>query len=191
MMKLMRLLTIAALTGAAPAQAGPDYARVLASQTLSFEGGDIDRAVLVDEGDDGATLYIYRNLDPSRDSASSPPKPALVKKNAAWSGGMWGQRPDLETSAKGALLIKSENTGVGRDRWTQTLTVIYRNKEFVVAGLTRDSYDTLDAKSTHSCDLNFLTGKGKRDGKAIEVKTPLKTLADWDDDRAPAKECVF
>jgi len=180
----------AAMLAATAARAEPDYSRVISSVTLSFEGGDTDRAVLVENGDAGADLYIYRNLEPARD-LSTPAKPALAKKDAAWSGGMWGQRPSLETNAKGALLIKSENTGVGRDRWTETLTVVYRNREFVVAGLTRESYDTLDPNAAHSCDLNFLTGKGKRDGKPIEVKTPLKKLADWSDDKAPPKECVF
>ncbi|KAF2992423.1 hypothetical protein OGR47_11245 [Methylocystis sp. MJC1] len=187
---MRRLVMIAAtmfLAGAA--QAEPDFSTVLDSETLSFVEGNTDRAVLVENGDSGADLYLYLNLEPARD-ISKPMKAAAVKKSVAWSGGMWGTRPSLETSAKGSLLIKSENTGVGRDRWTQTLTVVYRNKDFVVAGLTRESYDTLDPKAVHSCDLNFLSGKGKRDGKAIEVKTPAKKLADWSDD-APAKECVF
>ncbi|MDJ0447593.1 hypothetical protein [Methylocystis sp. JR02] len=187
---MRRLVMIAAtvcLAGAA--QAEPDFSTVLDSKTLSFTDGNTDRAVLVENGDSAADLYLYLNLEPARDIAK-PLKPALVKKSVAWSGGMWGTRPSLETTARGSLLIKSENTGVGRDRWTQTLTVVYRNKDFVVAGLTRESYDTLDPNAAHSCDLNFLSGKGKRDGKAIEVKTPAKKLESWSEDALP-KECVF
>jgi hypothetical protein len=176
-----------ALFLAGTALAEPDYSGVLDSETLSFEDGSTDRAVLVEGGEEGADLYIYLNLDTVRD-ASKAMKPALVKKGAAWNGGMWGSRPSLETNAKGSLLIKSQNSAIGRDRWTQTLTVIYRNKEFIVAGFTRESYDTLDPNSTHSCDLNFLSAKGKRDGKPVEVKTPAKKLADWSDERVP-KEC--
>ncbi len=183
-------LTAGALFLAGAAHAEPDFSPVLDSETLSFEEGNTDRAVLVENGDSGADLYIYLNLEPARD-LSKPPKPALVKKSVAWSGGMWGTRPSLETSAKGSLLIKAENTGVGRDRWSETLTVVYRKGEFIVAGLTRESYDTLDPNAAHSCDLNFLSGKGKRDGKSIDVKTPAKKLADWSDDKAPPKECVF
>lgn len=179
----------AAIFAAASAQAEPDYSRVISSVTLSFEGGDLDRAVLVENGDAGADLYIYRALEPGRDLAK-PVKPALIKKNAAWSGGMWGQHPSLETSAKGSLLIKSENTGIGRDRWSQTVTVVYRNKEFIVAGLTRDAYDTLDPNASHNCDLNFLTGKGKKDGKSVDIKGTTRKLADWSNAELP-KECAF
>ncbi|RTL89795.1 MAG: hypothetical protein EKK29_02560 [Hyphomicrobiales bacterium] len=185
-----RAILVAALAAAPAAQAEPDYSRVLDAETFSAQNnGDTDRAVLVDNGDSGADLYIYLALDPSADPAK-PPKPALVKKAAAWSGGIWGSRPSLETNAKGSLLIKSENTGVGRDKWTQSLTVVYRNKDFVVAGLTRDAYDSLEPNSAHSCDLNFLTGKGKKDGKPIDVKFPAKKLTDWSDGDLP-KECAF
>lgn len=187
---MFRSTMIAAmLVSATAAQAESDYSRVIDTETLSFEDGDTDRAALVENGDSGADLYIYRSLEPARD-LTKPTKPTLVKKDAAWSGGMWGTRPSLETNAKGSLLIKSENTGIGRDRLTQTLTIIYRNKEFIVAGLTRDAYDSLQPNSEHSCDLNFLSGKGKKDGKAIEVKYPAKKLADWSDGDLP-KECAF
>jgi hypothetical protein len=188
---MRRLATIAALTclAASARAAEPDYSRILSAVTLSFEGGDIDRAVLVENGDSGADLYLYRALEPARDLAT-PVKPALVKKNAAWSGAMWGTRPALETNAKGSLLIKSENAGIGRNRWSQTLTIVYRNKELVVAGLTREAYDTLEPNASHSCDLNFLSGKGKKDGKPVDVKQPAKKLADWSDESLP-KECAF
>jgi hypothetical protein len=179
----MALATVAA-------QAEPDYSRVISSVTISFDGGDEGRAVLVSNGDAGADLYVYPLADGPQD-ASTPAKPMLVKKNIAWSGTMFGTRPSLETNAKGSLLIKSENTGVGRDRWTETIAVVYRNKELVVAGLTRESYDAVEPNGSHSCDLNFLTAKGKRDGKPIDVKSPLKKMADWDEDKAPPKECVF
>ncbi|MCC3244533.1 hypothetical protein LG047_04210 [Methylocystis sp. WRRC1] len=180
---------LAATNIATAAYAEADYSRVISTVTLSFENGDTDRAALVENGDAGADLYIYRGLEPARDLAT-PAKPALIKKDAAWSGAMWGARPSLETNAKGSLLIKSENTGIGRDRWSQTLTVVYRNKEFIVAGLTHESYDTLDPSNTHSCDLNFLTGKGKRDGKPVDFKRPAPKLADWSDEKLP-KECRF
>ncbi len=185
-----RTITIAALVAASAAQAEPDYSRILDVETFSAQSnGDTDRAVLIDNGDSAADLYVYLALEPSSDPAR-PTKPALVKKAAAWSGGVWGSRPSLESTAKGSLLIKSENTGIGRDKWTQTLTIVYRNKEFIVAGLTRDAYDSLEPNSAHSCDLNFLSGKGKRDGKAIDLKLSAKKLADWSDGDLP-KECAF
>jgi hypothetical protein len=167
----------------------PGFERVLSAVTLNFtDGGATDRAVLVDNLDAGADLYLYLSLDDAKPDA--PVKPALVKKNAAWSGAMWGTRPSLEVSGKGSLLIKSGNEAIGRGRWTQTLTVVYRDKDFVVAGVTRDERDTLDLKAGGSCDLNLLTGKGKRDGKPVETKFPAMKLADWSDEKLP-KECRF
>jgi hypothetical protein len=109
----------------------------------------------------------------------------LVKKNAAWSGAIWGARASLEVADKGSLLIKSENDAIGRDRWSQTVTVVYRDKQFLVAGLTRQARDTLDLNAGGSCDINFLTGKGKRNDKPVAVKTPAPRLADWSDERLP------
>lgn len=179
-------LAIAAICLVTAAQAEPDFSRVLSSVTLSFENGDTDRAVLVENNDGAADLYIYRALEPMREG---PARPALMKKDAAWTGAMWGARPELGSNSKGSLLIKSGNDGIGRSRWSQTLTVVYRNREFVVAGLTREAHNTIDLTS-HDCDLNFLTGKGKRDGKPVEAKTPAPKLADWSDENLP-KACSF
>ena len=188
MRRLAFLAFIATLpSGAASGADAVDYSRVIASVTLSFENGETDRAVLVENDDAGADLYIYRALEPAR---TAPPKPALVKKNAAWSGGMWGTRASLEVSDKGSLLIKSGNEGIGRDRWSQTLTVVYRDKDFIVAGLTRATHDTLDPKAGHSCDLNFLSGKGDRDGKPTTVASTPRKLADWNDEKLP-QPCSF
>lgn len=165
----------------------PDYSRVVSTVTLSFEGGEMDRAALVENGDAGADLYIYRALEPNR---TAPPKPALVKTNAAWSGAMWGTRPSLEVSDKGSLLIKSGNEAIGRSRWSQTVTVVYRDKQFIVAGLTYEWRDTFDLNANGVCDINFLTGKGMRKGKPIAVKTPVPKLADWSDQNRP-DECDF
>jgi hypothetical protein len=185
--KILRLIF---LLFALPAFAQePLLARVLSAVTLSFsQNGETDRAVLVENDDAGADLYIYLNLDPA--NSKGVVKPALVKKNAAWSGAMWGSRPSLDVNEKGSLLVKSANEAIGRDRWSQTLTVAYRNKEFVAAGLTREARDTLDPKAGGSCELNFLSGKGKRNGKAVEIPSRPITLAEWSDERLP-KECAF
>ena len=91
----------------------------------------------------------------------------MLKKSVVFSGAMWGQLPSLEVSGKGSLLIKSENDFVGKDRWTQVLTVVYRNKEFLIGGIAYTARDTLDPKGGGACDLNLLSGKGVRAGKPI------------------------
>jgi hypothetical protein len=187
---LRTALVAVAFFAAAPARAEPDYSRVLDVETVSTtDEPDMGRAVLVDNGDAGADLYIYLSSEAASDPAR-PQRPALVKKDAAWNGRLSGSRPSLETNARGALLVRSESTAIGRNKWMQTLTVVYRNKEFIVAGLTRDAYDSLEPGSEHHCDLNLLTGKGKKDGRPVEVKFPAKKLSEWSDGDLP-KECAF
>jgi hypothetical protein len=165
------------------------YERVISAVTLSFgDDGAADRAVLVSDLDSSADLYVYRDLSEAK--ADKPMKPALMKKAIAFDGGMWGSRPSLDTNAKGSLVIKSQNDAVGRNRWTQTMTVVFRNREYLVAGLTYVTYDTLDPKANGQCDINYLAGKGTRNGKPIEAKFSAIKLVDWTDDKLP-KECQF
>jgi hypothetical protein len=68
------------------------------------------------------------------------------------------------------------------------LTVIRRNGALIVAGFTYATRDTIDPNAGKSCDLNFLAGKGTRNGKKIDIKARTIPLADWSDDNPP-KEC--
>ncbi len=173
---------------AAPLHAGAQgFQDVLSAVTLDFNNdAKQDRAVLVRNKDEVADLYLYLAKD------VPTPEPvmalALTKKSVVYSGTMWGQSPSLDVSAKGSLLIKSGNESIGRNRWLQTLTVVYRNKEFVIAGITYASRDTLEAGNDVSCDLNLLTGKGLRNGRPIDAKLTPILLADWSDEKLP-KEC--
>lgn len=183
-----RAALFAALTLPAHAQT-PGYEKVLSAVTLDFSSsGRQDRAVLALNAAAAADLYLYLlKDDPRGDSALAL---AETKKNVAFSGGMWGQLPSLETNGKGSLLIKSANDSIGRDRWSQTLTIVYRNKQFLIGGIAYEARDTLDPKAGGSCDLNLLTGKGVRNGKPVDGKSAPIRLADWSDDKLP-KECRF
>ncbi len=167
----------------------PNFANVLSAVTLDFAGdGRQDRAVLVQNADASADLYIYLAKDEA--GSESVLTLAELKKSLVFSGAMWGQLPSLDVNGKGSLLIKSENEGVGRDRWSQVLTVVYRNKEFLIGGVAYSARDTLDPKSGGACDLNLLSGKGLRNGKPVEGKTAPIKLTDWSDEKLP-KECKF
>ena len=186
-------LAFAAIAFAAlaiPARAEtPAYANVLSAVTLDFTGdGAQDRAVLVLNDNSSADLYLYLVKDDAK--GESALALAQSKAGIAFSGGMWGQLPSLESNGKGSLMIKSMNDSVGRDRWSQTLTIVYRNKEFLVAGISFTARDTLDPKAGGSCELNLLTGKGLRNGKPVQGKPAPIRLADWSDDKLP-KECRF
>jgi hypothetical protein len=162
---------------------------VLASVSLSFAGdGGLDRALLID-GADGADLIIYR--DPPPRAADREVKPAFIKKDVV-SSGRFGAIPSLAVNAKGSLVIGSSNEAVGRDRWSQRLTVLLRDGTFVIAGITYTARDTLDPKGGGSCDLNLLTGKGERNGKPVTGTLKPIELAAWTDggDAMPAA-CRF
>lgn len=179
----------AALFSTVSCAENPGFERVLSAVTLSFDAhSGVDRAVLVENLEDGADLYIYLGVDSARTDA--PKRPALVKKNAAWSGSMWGTRPSLAVSDKGSLLIRSANEAVGRGRWSQTLTIAYRGGHFVVAGIRRQESDTLNPKAGGSCDLNLLTGAGLRNRLPADTKFPAMKLAEWSDANLP-RECAF
>jgi hypothetical protein len=168
-----------------PVSIPPDA--VLSAVTSDWNGdGRMDRAILVEGQEERADLYIYVSTDDP--NGGERRDLALAKTGAAWKGAMWGTQPSLELSPKGSLLLKSGNDAIGRSRWSQTLTIVYRNGEFLVAGMTFDSRDTLEPKAGGHCDLNLLTGQGIRNGKALKVAAKQIRLADWSDDSRP-KEC--
>jgi hypothetical protein len=103
---------------------------------------------------------------------------------------MAGTIPSLQVNPQGSLVVSSENIGIGRNKWEQKLTIVYRNNEFIVAGLTYSSRDTLDPKAGGNCDVNFLSGKGTRGGKPFALTGKPPRLADWADESLP-KECQF
>ena len=112
------------------------------------------------------------------------------KTHLVFSGPMFGQVPDLAVAPKGALLVTSRNLGIGRDKWEQKLTIVYRKPEFLIAGVTYDSFDGLDTKNTHRCDVNLLTGTSIRDGKTTKGAPRTMRVADWGED-TQLPECRF
>ncbi len=121
---LMAAVVASFVTGVARAE--PRLQDVLSAATLSFgDDGAFDRAVLTQNGDAGADLTIFRAV-PAPDGVAAALKPTLVKTDVAWSGRMWGTLPSLSVNGKGSLVIASANDAIGRNRWTQTLTVVLR-----------------------------------------------------------------
>jgi hypothetical protein len=158
------------------------------SNVLSKVTGDwnqdkkLDAAVLM-KHDGLVELYIFLG------SSQSQLQQALYKKEIAWMGTMEGATPYLE-SRKGSLLILSENDSIGRHRWSQVLTVAYRNKIFVMGGYTYESRDTLNPSSIFYCDVNLFTGNGFKNKVAFKTDAQKIALKDWSDERIP-KECVI
>lgn len=175
-------LLLGLCTGVVSAAEAIDPDRILFAATGDWDkDGNLDLALLVaaaEGSDEDHAVYIYLN-----DGDTERLKLKTVASNKVWGNlTMAGQAPSITALPNGSILITSHNDAIGRDRWEQKLTIAYRNFEFVVAGYTYTSYDTLDPDNTSDCDFNVLTGKGKRDGKPVAVAGQMIFLKDWNDE---------
>lgn len=182
----MSLAVMTALVGlsaiAVRAAEAIDPDRITSAATGDWDkDGSLDLAMLVSapEGsDEDHAVYIY--LD---DGDTARLKLKTVTPNKVWGDLIMAARaPSIAALPNGSILIESHNDSVGRNRWEQKLTIAYRNFDFVVAGYTYSSYDTLDLDNTTDCDFNVLTGKGKLNGKPVAVAGEMIFLKDWNDE---------
>lgn len=188
---MKRIIAFLALAlAASPAAADP----IDTSQILSAASGDINRdgkpdlVMLVNDPDKGAVdIHVLMEAE---DQARLMPIAVVHDKvwGSAEPGGFVGREPSVEILANGSIAVHSKNDAIGRDRWNQTLIVAWRNNDLVVAGFRHEYYDTLDPDNNGACDLNVLTGKGDRNGKAIKAGARFIPLSDWQDEMG-AKPC--
>ena len=165
-----------------------------------LETGDIVQAAIGDFNKDGAAdlALLTRGAEDMdllfflQDKKRNYLTPAGVARNKVWGqvgpDSFYGQEPILEAMPNGSIRITTRNDSIGRNRWSQTLTLAYRNTDFIVAGFTYSYYDTLNPDSSGNCDLNVLTGKGvaeQPDGKGgrrsvkIAAKPDFVPFKDW------------
>lgn len=160
---------IAALLIASPVAAQPLLAqdeaavlpRLLSSVSLEIDDSVIgaERAMLMrSAGEDMTADLVILASDPD-DRAGQP---LLVARNLVYAGSMGGQQPWLEVSERNSLLVRSEQIGIGRSPWEETLTLAWRDGDLLVAGWTQIGWDRLTA-SSFRCDWNLLTGDWQAD----------------------------
>lgn len=160
------------------------------SRIVSVATGDLDG-----DGARDAALLVAPDADSTDDHAlivlrgtgfdEGAMEPWLSFDDAAWGGtGMVvGNRPSVNFTGAGSLLLKSGNGAIGRDRWFQTVTLAWRDEALLVAGFTYSFYDTLDPDANGGCDINILTGSGistdnGRDS-AVSRRAQRLELGDW------------
>ncbi|WLR93964.1 hypothetical protein [Shinella zoogloeoides] len=175
------LLLSATLPAAAVAADFPaDRIIAMASGDWNKDGTP-DLAVVATPGDDGGDdngIYVYV-AKPEENRLTL----ALSLPNSVWGSlTLYGQEPELTALANGSFTLTTKNDSIGRERWRQSLTIAYRNFDFIVAGYTFSSYDTTDPDAGAECDLNVLTGKGKTSGGPVAGKAQFVLLKDWKDD---------
>lgn len=140
-----------------------------------------DLAILAQsESDSGDTsLFIYFRED-AEDGVLSL---AFSGPDMLWGSGgsrrFYGQEPSLRALGNGSLAVTEQNWGVGRERWTSTMTVAWRDERFVVAGYTFNSFDTLQEEEPLICDLNLLTGRGTINGGEVSFSLRAVPLSEW------------
>lgn len=157
------------------------------SNVLSVVTGDwnqdkhIDAAVLM-KHNERVEIYIFLA------NKKNKLQQVLYKQDIVWMGSMGGAIPYLESRKNNTLFIFSGNDSIGRHRWSQILTIAYRDKSFMIGGYTYESRDTLDPENFSSCDVNLFTGKGFNNGTAFKIKAQKIKLKNWTDESIP-EEC--
>lgn len=182
---------LALALSAAAAFADPiDTNNIVAAVTGDFnKDGAPDLALLI-RGDGDMDLRFFLEAENGKYL-----RDAGVAAHKVWGtaepDGFVGQEPDIKAMPNGSIQVITRNDAIGRNRWNQTLTIAYRNTDFIVAGFTYSYYDTLDPNSSGDCDLNVLTGKGTAnvpDGKggtrkvAVSAAPQFIAFKDWPDD---------
>lgn len=100
---------------------------------------------------DAADLLIFP--DRRTDEAEGP---LLVLRGMVFNGAMWGMAPALEETADGFRLT-SEQTGIGRYPWFETIDVGHDGTGFIVTRYSYSAYDRAWPRYV-SCEADFLAG---------------------------------
>ncbi len=188
-----------------PAAAAPRE-DLLFDVTLDMDhAGTSDRAVLVLVGpgrsdaenpskdfyqlgeSERADLLIYLNHGDRSLNIKSPP---TLRKEDITNGDELAFVMPPAVSLKGSLNVVSSNGFGNTFNTTETLTIVYRDGTFMVAGWAQDFYNSREDKSSH-CSVNYLAGKALKrvdTGKDARLKGVFKpvSLADWTTTDQPA-----
>ena len=168
------LLALSLLAGPAWAEGSP---RPIWFAEADLDGdGVVEAYTLLEDGESSVDLVMTEDGE------------ERVVPGAAWTGGAFGQLPELEVSQGGSVLLTSMNDAIGRDRWYLVLTIAHRDGDWRVAGITYERRDTLDLASWARCDLNLLSGRGEveTEGAVREVEAPdAPLLWEWSEATLP------
>ena len=183
-------LALPRLVSALRAAEIPSSKETLAEIAADLDGDGVkDRVVLLHDrtGDNTTDVDLAIYLSSSQALAD---KPTTYKTAFGSTGDMDGTKPSLRQNRAGSLVVAFQNDAIGRDRYQQQYTIGFRGGVLVVAGYSYQTRDSLSPDRFRSCDIDFLSGTGKRDGKAVKVAASAIPLASWTDKSLPAA-CAF
>ena len=148
------------------------------------QDGKLDWAMLADNEDGSVDLQIFMAVASGNSDLSRTPD--VLKKGIEAGSFNW-----LESGGGGSLIVKSSCGGCSNEHVT-SLTVVHHYGVFLVA---RYELDWETRNGIGSCEINFLTGKGRvTKGLDYEVikrfkkETTRLKLANWSEEAIP-KEC--
>ncbi len=182
------VLTSVSAQAQAPTKSEPPATEILGRvlAVAEFSGGTRGsfRAVLVEGEPDEADLYFFDRSEQASGQSSAPARLLVAQRGFAFNSPTAGQTAELSVNQQGSLIITSGNSAIGRDRWNQKVTIAVRGGVPVVAGLTLTHRDTLDPNANLRCDINFLTGRGTVNNRAITTGVQAPELATWNAEAA-------
>lgn len=151
--RALAAMIFGALCFPAHAQDDPRPGQLIAVLSGDWNGDGAPDAAVVQHGQAGfADLVVFTG------DGIYGLQPVVHLGDQVFVGPMAGQAPTLTARSDTSFTLHSENTGVGRNAWTQDITIAYRQGGFVVAGFTYMTYDRLDPDAGGTCDVNLLTG---------------------------------
>ena len=182
-----------ALFCAAMAQAGAQSVEVVsaedASRPIASISGDwnrdgaLDGALLFTSGG-GASLFVYFG---GQDGSK---RTSVLAQDIVWHDeGVFGQQAGLERATGERIVVTSQNSAIGRDRWTDRLTLAYEDGALRVVSYARRGYDTLDPNGRYNCDLDFKAGTGVLNTRPVRAPKGAPLAKDWSMENAPPEVC--
>jgi hypothetical protein len=171
------------------AEAAPDVSKVLRVVDGHWTGLGNYRAYLT-AGDDffpepgkpsnSVDLWIYS-------TSNEPPKLVASQKGIAFKHGNTPElQPFFRMKGESLLVISRQYEKAvipNGSRWQETLALAYQNGRILVTGYAYKGGDLIDSKANVriSCDMDFLTGHGVRQGKKFTTSIKAVPLEQWED----------
>lgn len=114
-----------------------------------------ETAVLLTSQQDDLTADLVIFTD-RREGNDQTVETVMLARSMVFNGWAFGQSPSLEASGN-SLRVNSEQTGIGRYGWEQTLTLAWRDGTVTLAGITHAAFDRATLRNMR-CDVNLLSG---------------------------------
>lgn len=127
-----------------------------------------EQVILLTSRDDESSADLVILSD--RRLADDPSAPLLVLRNAAYNGSMWGMSPSLEEGEGRTVLLRSEQSGIGRHPWFQTLRIGWQEDAFRVQGFGYSSYDRFTSGG-YSCSLDYDSGDWRAEATWVDPES--------------------